>query len=301
MRIDLLLQKPQLRVLQVLLLFPYILHQHGDLRHHTVEAVGQRLDLVAAAQRKTDGKIPARHLFRRPAHVADRLRDLSRQVGRYEEAPGCEYRNAHGQQHDGRLYAQLNLPARIFHRHRFQVNVIAYVLLDQVGQHVDIGAQQLHVLIVVASCADIFDDVINPLCEGIQHPLDGVNVIADIRIHGAVTKDIQFIPEFPDEHIRIALVPDLLQVIKGNRLRDDVVHRPVELLLEDGVECIHGCDAADAPVILAVQGIDHGNGIKSKQEDREHRSPDKQHNLSPYPCFLFHGPATPHRPDWFCA
>ena len=181
MRVDLRLQERELHVAQAGLLLRAVLEELIERGDHLLEALAERLELrVADHERLTRAQIAAADLVHTAAERVDRLREAPADMD--DAPPEHEHQDRRPEQDRAKLKPELvaQLRLHLCHLPGLIIEIGVQVLLDEAGEHIDVGFQLRDARVVARRGLDLVQAAFQVLAEA-QDAIDGLEALAVFR------------------------------------------------------------------------------------------------------------------------
>ena len=269
MRVDLALQQGQLHRAELVLLLPVELHLLLQVLRHVLKTAAERLQrLILGHDRLPRGKIAPADRLRALAQSVDRLRDAAADGRRAAHEHAHEHQRAHGDQPQlepesgrERRLQRIEIPGLV-------VEIGIEILLDELGEDIDVGLELLHAGVIALGLGDLQDALAQIFTE-IDRARDGLPALPVLRAGQQLLRE------------RGRLV-DLLQRqrLAVGAVDDVVIHFEVDVLLEVLVE-LGGADdiGRDDGILVVVQKQDRQRRHQNHADKQQH-APQQPPQLS---------------------
>ena len=237
MRVDLLLEEPKLLPPQPPLVLLDLADHDVQMPGHVVDRIRERRDLILSALVRCPGlKIPLRDPGRHLHELLQRSCDAPDDV----RAPRQDRKNQSRQQNAGKHHhvpdgdiesflQPLDAPCLI-------VDVILDVILDQLGQDIDVVVEHVQVFLIAAALRQAVFDIVQPLLQCVDIAQQAAEPLPALAVCRDALKTLEIMSQFIDLGIRIRHRAVILKRLfhrkppdhqSGNRqVRDNLIIRP---------------------------------------------------------------------------
>ena len=275
-RINLCLQKFQLRIPKVELLLLNPLHKLTHIRNHLIEAFRQNGCLVRRIHLHPDIEVAKGNLLRDPAHAHDWSYHTSGNGKAYHYGSCCNHDQTDDSDFHRILLFLLQLISYGFQMVRFVMDVFLDRLLKDLSQYSDIVVEAYQILFIMSAFSSILRDFQHTLLQGVEGLKKSLYPPRIARRQSGLLQLGKTRPRLLQHLVRIAYILFLLNIFRNCRAYGNLIHSGINFLFEVDVVTVCQRDIF-YDLIIGVTIVYHGYQQINDQNDKGNHNDSDHH------------------------